>query len=464
MATRKKTTVETAVAKLSQALVAQYDQQNSITREGTQLTIPANMSIQDAILILEDYLRKMEQRAEKVIRFENVDEGDTLIAFKRVMERLFGNVTGEAVYGFMKYDPGAKSVTTAFGQQETVPFGEIKIPGLDVKIDLASSRRGPMLDIVQARFTYKRKFQPLVEQVEAQWRAWLATNSIFKGQAINSALEFLDLGSAAKATDRLVYTAGEAEALGANIFTPIMNQELISAAGIMPRRTVVLSGPYGTGKTLTALLVAQEAVKHGWTFMSVLPGHSIAPALEFARKFQPAVLFFEDIDVEASGPVRDDRMNEILNTMDGVVSKTSQVVTIMTTNHLDRLARAMLRPGRIDAVIEMGHVDEQSIVDLVRAHAGEYLMGDLNGAELLAEADGMTPAFVVEAAQKAVLYSLNGNGHERPEIRQEHVLAALRTMRPQWELMNSDQDAEMPAMDKVMRQAMVSALKDYYNE
>lgn len=38
----------------------------------------------------------------------------------------------------------------------------------------------------------------------------------------------------------------------------------------------------------------------------------------------------------------------LLNAIDGVASSTEQRILIMTTNHLDRLDPALIRPGRVD--------------------------------------------------------------------------------------------------------------------
>jgi chaperone BCS1 len=44
----------------------------------------------------------------------------------------------------------------------------------------------------------------------------------------------------------------------------------------------------------------------------------------------------------------------LLNALDGVASSTSQRLLFMTTNHVDRLDPALIRPGRVDLRVEIG--------------------------------------------------------------------------------------------------------------
>lgn len=45
----------------------------------------------------------------------------------------------------------------------------------------------------------------------------------------------------------------------------------------------------------------------------------------------------------------------LLNAIDGVTSTTSQRLIFMTTNHVQKLDPALIRPGRIDLSVHIGH-------------------------------------------------------------------------------------------------------------
>ena len=53
-------------------------------------------------------------------------------------------------------------------------------------------------------------------------------------------------------------------------------------------------------------------------------------------------------------------------------------MTILTTNNVSHIERAMLRPGRIDTVIELGKLDRGSLERLIKAYCGENLAGPIN--------------------------------------------------------------------------------------
>jgi len=246
-----------------------------------------------------------------------------------------------------------------------------------------------------------------------------------------------------------------------------MSAKSCEKLGIGLKRTVLLSGRYGTGKTLTALLTASIAVQYGWTFIQVLPGDNIDEAFNVAVAHEPAVVFFEDVDSAAgANGQRNERINTILNTLDGMLAKSAKVVTVLTTNHVGEIERAMLRPGRIDKIIDLGKVDAESIVRMIRGYIGDRLSGELDGDKLMSVADGYTPAFVSEACQQALLYSLDRtdgkvNGQM---IEEQDIVRALVGLRAQFELMSSShvvrQDSISSAFESMVKTSVGVALRE----
>jgi len=60
-----------------------------------------------------------------------------------------------------------------------------------------------------------------------------------------------------------------------------------------------------------------------------------------------------------------------LNALDGVVS-TEERIIFMTTNHLDRLDPALIRPGRIDVKQYLGYATPYQIRELFLKFYGDY--------------------------------------------------------------------------------------------
>ena len=178
--------------------------------------------------------------------------------------------------------------------------------------------------------------------------------------------------------------------------------------------------------------------------MNVRTGGDITQALAFARKNQPAMVFFEDIDSVTAGD-RTESVNIILNEIDGFLSKDAEVIVILTTNNLGVINRAMLRPGRIDSMIELGELDKNTVADFVRTFAGHELSGDLDDEALWEASKGYVPAFIVRAVQLAKSYALARS--DDAIIACDDIVAAMRGLRPQFELMMGEQTKSRPDLD-----------------
>ena len=67
-------------------------------------------------------------------------------------------------------------------------------------------------------------------------------------------------------------------------------------------------------------------------------------------------------------------LSGLLNILDGVASQEGRIL-IMTTNHPEKLDKALIRPGRVDMVIGFGLADEYMIINIFR-NIFAYLEGD----------------------------------------------------------------------------------------
>ena len=58
------------------------------------------------------------------------------------------------------------------------------------------------------------------------------------------------------------------------------------------------------------------------------------------------------------------KLSQILNLLDGIVELDGRVL-IACTNHIEKLDPALIRPGRIDCVVELGLCTHQMIRDIL---------------------------------------------------------------------------------------------------
>lgn len=187
------------------------------------------------------------------------------------------------------------------------------------------------------------------------------------------------------------------EALEANIFRFIEGAKVLKAKGESLKRGVILEGHYGTGKTTLAYQVAQKCVQHELTFLMV-PGELAGVGLRIAQILSPCWVFVEDLDASATG--NRDALNNLLTQLSGIESKDADVGLLVSTNFIDRLDRAFLRPDRLDAIITLEVPDESTIGFLIEGFGLGYLT-DEDFSEVQTYLKGATPAIIAEVVRRA---------------------------------------------------------------
>lgn len=132
--------------------------------------------------------------------------------------------------------------------------------------------------------------------------------------------------------------------------------------GVPWRRGYVFYGPPGTGKSSLAKHLASKFEIPLYVLSEKDYLGDIGS--KFAEIPKKAIVLLEDIDCvynsnRDSGDKADidpvkPSLNSALNALDGVASKEGQLV-IMTTNHIDSLDPALIRPGRADYKLHLGY-------------------------------------------------------------------------------------------------------------
>jgi len=137
--------------------------------------------------------------------------------------------------------------------------------------------------------------------------------------------------------------------------------------GIPYRRGYMLHGPPGTGKTSFVQALAGELDFN--IAMLSLSQHGLHDDLlnRLLLHVPPrTIVLLEDADAAFTNRKQRDEdgyaggtitFSGLLNALDGVASAEERVV-FMTTNHIDRLDEALIRPGRIDMMVRLGEATE----------------------------------------------------------------------------------------------------------
>jgi chaperone BCS1 len=187
--------------------------------------------------------------------------------------------------------------------------------------------------------------------------------------------------------DSVVLEPGEKEHLLQDVAQFRRSKQRYERLGVPYHRGYLLHGPPGTGKTS---LVSALAAYFGLSIYTVNLADFSDRSLMAAVNDVPrnSVLLFEDIDcmrgsqsrAKASASGRESgsavtketastqngiTLSGLLNVLDGFHAPTG-VLFVMTTNHVEELDQALLRPGRIDYKLYLGRASDHQKLELYR--------------------------------------------------------------------------------------------------
>ena len=434
-----------------------------------QLLIPHGMSVRSAIELLE---RREEYLEEVVVVSQtfNVFPFDGANALAICLEEMFGWAAAEATPGFFGSTP-PRMITIEVGPGLTrkIPWGRFSLPGVDGFLQTGVSRKHGRI-VFTCHSEVKRNSEGTVQALYDRIGKYLNENSIYAGQAIkirfrDDAGDLLEMPEPSFlpvehiSRDMLVYSKDVQDAIETNLFTPIERLADCKANDIPVKRGVLLGGPYGTGKTMAATVASRLAVDNGVTYLYVPHCDELADAIEFAKQYERSacVIFCEDIDRAITGE-RSVKMDDILNILDGIDTKGAQIITVLTTNHLEDINPAMLRPGRLDAIIDVTAPDAEAVQRLVRL----YGKGAVSESEDLTEVgqimQGFIPAVIAEVVKRAKLAQLRlqDKGTKVETISAQALVISAKSMQSQVELLNklSSQVKPEPTFAEVLGEAL----------
>lgn len=426
-----------------------------VERSGQKIILPddpAAMTLQQAI----DALKRRQKEEETPVSINEFIEGvhymDAARAFALALAERFGWADAKVVKSFFgDMPPNIVSVQTDYGKRENIIWGTFNLPGLDggyLKSSATQLRKnGPT--VFQIGGEVKRKYMHVVADIADRTRRIVKEDSIYRGKPVRYNMgddpSFIDVSGPAD----IILPAVTEAALLTNLLAPIEYTEACRAAKIPLKRGILLEGTYGTGKTLASLMTAQRCRANGWTFVLCDKPSELSEALAFARVYQPAVVFCEDIDREAAGQERTVSIDALLNMIDGVESKGSEIITVLTTNDVESINKAMLRPGRLDAVVHMAPPDPEAVIRLIQLYGGNRLDPEANLKAIGKTLAGRIPAVIREVVERAKLHAIRLSEGQDATITSDALKEAADTMVAHWELLEKPAEQAKTPSDLV---------------
>jgi len=393
--------------------------------ETRQIILPTGMDKLTASEELKKQYKNEEEVIAHSVNFDGWDWKDALIAIKVVTEDTFGWMNSKPSW---RKQPTEIDVVVDIKKgkklSEKAYYGMFSVTTWDdATCDIQVQRDGSVSMDVQA----KRKYASEVTAYFNLIRTQLETKSIYRGRNIvvtggSFGVDFEIIEN--KGSDKIILNQDE---------QLVVDNFVIDSLDELNKRCYLFTGPYGNGKTETAMKVGRIGVeKHNMSFFYLKDAKLFDRMLNLSKKYQPCILFMEDIDEIASGENRDAEMNRILNTLDGVQTKGNALTTIFTTNHANRINPALRRPGRIDLIIRFDNPNKESIRKIFTSYLEEFDGFDtLDWDAITAKVPDVQGAVIAEICKRTVKLIKTHNNKVTTDI----VLATIASMAYQIELM-----------------------------
>ncbi len=232
----------------------------------------------------------------------------------------------------------------------------------------------------------------------------------------------------------------EVEEIKEVIELPLKSPNLFKDVGIQPPKGLLLHGPPGTGKTLLAKAVANSTNS---TFIEVVASELVQKFIgegaklvkeifQLAKEKAPSVVYIDELDALAatrmelgtSGEREVQRtFMQFLAEIDGF-KPLGNVKVIGCTNRKDILDPAVLRPGRLDRLIEVPLPDKEGIKQIFKIHTKDMKLNkNINLKKTFKEMEEMSGAEIKAVCTEAGYFAIR---NKRKEITERDIKSAIK--------------------------------------
>ena len=202
-------------------------------------------------------------------------------------------------------------------------------------------------------------------------------------------------------------------------------KKFIKLGAKIPKGVLLIGAP-GTGKTLLARAVANEAsvpffAVSGSEFIELFVGvgsSRIRDLFRTAKKHTPCLVFIDEIEsigrqrghgIGGGYEEREQTLNQLLSEMDGF-EPNNGIIVLAATNQPSVLDPALLRPGRFDRRIILDEPDIKAREEILKIHTrNKKLAKNVNLKEIAERTPGFTGADLANLTNEAALLAAKRN-------------------------------------------------------
>jgi len=232
---------------------------------------------------------------------------------------------------------------------------------------------------------------------------------------------------AEKTTFKDVAGLKEAKAEVMEIVDFLKHPERFEKIGARLPKGVLFVGSPGTGKTLLARAIAEEAgvrflYMSGSDFSGMIVGVGVARVRDLfteARKKTPCILFIDEIEsigrrrgqnpiVSGGSEDRESTLNTLLTELDGIKKDTkTPIILIGATNQPEVLDPALLRPGRLDRKVLFERPTLQEREEIFKKHLAPLTTSrTINAKKLAAQTAGLVGSDIANICNESGIHAV----------------------------------------------------------
>ena len=186
------------------------------------------------------------------------------------------------------------------------------------------------------------------------------------------------------------------------------------------KRNYLLYGPPGTGKSSLITAIA-SMINLNIYKINIVKGFDDTQLMSTMAKIPPnGILILEDVDncfpTEESADEKKSSQfvtfSTLLNVLDGFAIK-EKLITIMTTNHKERLSEAFLRPGRVDMLLEFNYLNIEQLKSITEHYIKDDTVKEdfINKVKKIKSTSACITKFLFEHCMVRKIKNINDNNY-----------------------------------------------------